>query len=1017
MDSERWKQVDGLLQAVLERPPEQRAEFLRDASAGDEALEREVRSLLASQQEAGSFLESPAMEVAAWALGRQESPELQTQPGSDLLIGRTISHYRLAGKLGGGGMGVVYQAEDLELGRFVALKFLPEELARDAQSLERFRREARAASSLNHANICTIYEIGKTDERSFIVMEFLDGTTLKHRIGGGSLEIEDLVSLAIEIADALEAAHSAGIIHRDIKPANIFLTKRGHAKVLDFGLAKNLGLAKIGSVLDHRADAGETAGPTLTLEEQLTNPGGVVGTVSYMSPEQVRAKPLDPRTDLFSFGVVLYEMATGKLPFRGASSTIVFDSILNHAPTPAVRLNPDLPVEFERIIDKCLEKDRDLRYQHASEIRADLERLKRDSGRETSTRVSTQRARVRAPLGFAAAVTVLLAFLIAGYFYLHRTPKLTDRDTIVLADFENKTGDPVFDGTLRQGLAIQLEQSPFLRIMDDEQVQRDLRLMSVAPASHVTNQIAHDICVRDGATAMIGGSIESLGKNFVITLQATTCRGGATLTREQIQAGDKEHVLSALGTAATAMRAKLGESLNSIQKLNRPLEQATTPSLEALQSYTVGYSEMGQGQFLAAVPLFERAIALDPNFAMAYFMLGVAFENAGDVARSRESTRKAFGFIDRVSEFERDRIATSYYSFDGQSEKAIDANRLGIQNYPRDWGFHNNLSTEYIDLGQFEEGLKEGQEATGLQANVEPPYRRQLDVYICLDRLSEAKQLAERLRAQGLGGARIHQRFLEIAYVDGDAAAAAREIQWFAGKPAEYLSFGLQAANQNALGRRRESSKLYRRAAETAVRRGLRNAAAEFEEADARADALSGNCQTVRRLGRPALALAMCGDSAQAEKLARETSKLFPNGTLWNAVQLPAIRAAIALKRDQPAKAVELLASASPYERAYPEAVYLRGLAYLGLREGAEAAAEFHKILDHKGASWGSAWQHPYWGQFYSLSYLGLARGSALAGDPAKAGKAYQDFLTLWRDADPDVPILQQAKTEYAKLQ
>jgi len=523
--------------------------------------------------------------------------------------------------------------------------------------------------------------------------------------------------------------------------------------------------------------------------------------------------------------------------------------------------------------------------------------------------------------------------------------------------------------------------------------------------------------VREGVAATIDGSIENLGKDYIITLQAITCQGGATLAREQIQAGDKEHVLNALGTASTAMRAKLGESLSSIQKLNRPLEQATTPSLEALQNYTAGYSEMGQGQFLVAVPLFERAIALDPNFAMAYFMLGIAFNNAGDLERSREYTQKAFSLIDRVSEFERDLIAATYYSYDGQSDKAIDAFRLGIQNYPRFWGFHNDLSVEYIDLGQFEEGLKEGREATGLQTNVEPPYRRQLDAYMCLDRLAEAKQLAEKLRAQGLGGARIHQRFLEIAYVEGDDAAAAREIQWFAGKPVEYLSFGLQAANQNALGRRRESSKLYRRAAEISLRHGLRNAAAEFEEADARADALSGNCQTVRRLGRPALALAMCGDAAKAEKLAGETSKLFPNGTLWNAVQLPAIRAAIALKRDQPAKAVELLASASPYDRAYPEAVYLRGLAYLGQRKGAEAAAEFEKILDHKGANWGSAWQHPYWGQFYSLSYLGLARASALAGDTARAGKTFQDFLELWKDADPDIPILIAAKSEYAKLQ
>ncbi len=1007
MDSDRWKQVDNLLHAALERPPARRAEFLRQECAGDRELEREVRSLLASDEQVGSFLDSPAMEVAARDVSDQRSAQQQSNDeNSDFPVGATVSHYRIVGKLGGGGMGVVYKAEDPRLHRFVALKFLSDSLARDPDALLRFQREARAVSALNHPNICTIHDIGEQDGRSFIVMEFLDGTTLKHRIGARQLELETLLSVAGEIADGLEAAHAAGIIHRDIKPANIFVSARDHAKILDFGLAKT-NFVPAGS-------RGMTARPTLTIESELTSEGSAPGTVSYMSPEQVRAKPLDSRTDIFSFGVVLYEMATGKLPFRGDSTGAIFDSILNTTPVPPVRLNPDVPADLERIIDKCLEKDRNLRYQHASDVRTDLQRLKRDSD---SVRVAAATSVPKRWKVIVPAATAVLALLAASYFYLHRKPKLTDQDTIVLADFTNTTGDSVFDGTLRQGLAIQLEQSPFLKIMEDEQVQRDLRLMSVAPASRITNQIAHDICVRDGAAGTIDGSIQSLGKNYVITLQATTCQGGATLAREQIQADDKEHVLNALGTAATTMRARLGESRSSIQKLNRPLEQVTTGSLEALQNYSAGLAELGQGRFLAARPLFERAIALDPNFAMANFYLSVFFNNAGDVGPEVEYERKAFALIGRVSEYERDYIAAGYYESTGELEKAIDVYRLGAGNYPRVWGFHNDLSQNSINLGQFEEGLKEGLEATGLEANVEPPYRRQLDAYICLDRLAEAKQLAEKLRAQGLGGARIHQRFLEMAYVEGDEAAAAREIQWFAGKPVEYLSFGLQAAYRNVHGQRRESSKLYQRAAQTALRQGLRNAATEFEEADARADALSGNCQTVRQLGRPALASALCGDAAQAEKLAAETSKLFPNGIIWNEVQLPGIRTAIALQRDQPAKALELLASASPYERAYPDAVYLRGVAYLALHKGAEAAAEFHKIADHKGANWGSTWQHPFWGQFYSLSYLGLARGSALAGDTSKAGKAYQDFLTLWKDADPDIPILKQALAEYAKLQ
>jgi|HubBroStandDraft_1064217.scaffolds.fasta_scaffold03331_10 DNA-binding winged helix-turn-helix (wHTH) protein len=616
------------------------------------------------------------------------------------------------------------------------------------------------------------------------------------------------------------------------------------------------------------------------------------------------------------------------------------------------------------------------------------------------------------------AVAVLLAL---GAFLLirSRVPAAlgtAGKDSILVADFVNTTGDPVFDDTLRQGLAIQLEQSPFLKIMDDDQMQRVLRRMSLSPAARVTNPVAHEICVREGAAATIDGAIASLGRNYVITLEATRCKDGATLAREQIQAADKEHVLNALGTAATDMRGKLGESLDSIERPDRPPEQATTASLEALQSYTAGHAEMEKSQTLAAIASFERAIQIDPSFAIAYYHLGVAYDNIGDMASSRKFAKEAFRLSDHVSEYERAQIVFSYYRATGEVYKEIDALQLGIRNYPRRWEFPNNLGLVYVDLGRYDEGLKWGLEGTRVQPNIEPPYRRQLDAYICLDRLAEARKLAEKLRAQGLDGVRIHQRFLEMAYVEQDQAAISREIQWFAGKPEEFLSFGLQAADRNVHGQRRESHKLYQRAAETASRLGLRDAAAEFEEADARADALSGNCSTARRLGRPALALAMCGDAAAADKLAAETSKLFPDGTIWTAVQLPEIRAAIALNRDQPDRSVELLASASPYERSYLEASYLRGLAYLRLHKGMEATAEFQKIVDHKGANWGATWVHPNWGQYYSLSYLGLARGFALTGDMVKARKAFQDFLELWKDADPDCPILQRAKAEFGKL-
>jgi predicted Zn-dependent protease len=949
-------------------------------------------------------------------------------PGSSPLIGRTISHYRIVEKIGAGGMGEVYRAHDEQLDRDVALKVLPPGTLADEAARKQFRKEALALAKLNHPNIETVHEFGTEDGVDFLAMELIAGSSISEKLKAGPLPDKEIVRLGMQFAEGLAAAHGQGVVHRDLKPSNLMITPDGRLKILDFGLAK----------LVHH-DLGGDVTRSITVET-----GTISGTVPYMSPEQLRGLPVDARSDIYAAGAVLYEMATCHRPFPQSQSVELMGAILHQAPATPSSLNPRIAAGLESVILKALEKEPSQRYQSARELLIALEGI--SSGVAATASVSSA-----TPAGATTshrrwlllAVTVVVIALAAGGFWWlngRKAHALTEKDTIVLADFTNHTGDPVFDDALREALAADLTQSPFLNILSDAQTGGTLRLMGRAANERLTPEIAREACERVQGKAYLAGSISALGSSYAVSLVAVNCQTGDTMAREQSQAAGKEKVLDALGQAATKLREKLGESLRSIQKFDVPLEQVTTPSLEALQAYSLGLKTMQSKGPQAAIPYFKRAIALDPSFASAYALLGFAYDDLGETGLEIDYKKQAFAQRERASEREKFFIEATYHrGVTGDLGKEAEILELWRQAYPRDPGPWGRLASLDGLLGRFEKSAAETRESmrlsgqtAALTGGLAAAYGNLSESYLFLDRWEEAKTAADAASAENADEMDMHQVRYALALLHGDANAMREQLAWSADKPEfEDPMLFIESETEAAAGHLTKSRDLSLRAAGLAERFDLKEQAADWRAMAALREAFFGNAALALQDAQAALqissarnpqaiaalAFAVAGDPSRAQTLADALNKEYASNTILNSYWLPAIRAQIAMDHNKPADALGLLEAAEPIELSpvvitvdyaclYP--TYVRGQAYLSEHQSAGAAAEFQEYIDHRGLAWNCP--------LSSLAHLGLARAYALQGDTAKARAAYNDFLTLWKDADADIPILIAAKSEYAKL-
>jgi serine/threonine protein kinase/tetratricopeptide (TPR) repeat protein len=984
LNPQKWQQIDSVFHSAAERDGDEQEVFIRDACAGDAEMEREVRALLSADRHADGFLDG--LESTYVSL-------------SGLPPGARVSHYSIVERIGKGGMGVVYKAEDTRLRRFVALKFIAGRSAAEALAIARFRREARSASALNHPHICTVYDIGEHEGTPFLVMEYLEGSTLRERIGGSALPRQTALALATDIADALDAAHRAGIIHRDIKPANIFVTKRGGAKVLDFGLA-------------------QMTRPTDFTDAMVTEPGMVMGTYAYMAPEQAKGLPVDARADIYSFGLVLREMLTGERP-------------------PASMQATELPPELERVASKCTANDPALRYQGAADLHADLVRLGRDADvvPEVPDAASGSKHLRKSRLWIVATATALLLAAGAGYFFTHRKPPLTDKDTIVVGGFANGTDDPALGETLRQGLIVQLRQSPYLSLVSDQKIRTTLTHMGKPADTNLALDTLREVCEIAGAKAMLTGSVSSLGSHYVMNLHAEGCSGGEPLDDQQVEFPNKEQVLNMLSEMAGKFRARAGESLAAIREHNVPLAEATTSSLEALKAYSSALTLNGSRDNERGILLLRRATEIDPAFALAWSILSIEYSGIGEAELSRQAGIRAYQSREHASGPEKFNIDYSYHrNVTGNLEKAWDAVSLWRETYPRDataFGLSGGYAAN--GTGRFEDAEKFTARAIALDPDSLRPYQSAIDAPFHMGRFDDAEKAFKTAVRHGAISPDVLPVEYRLALLQRPADV---ERIWTEnrGKPEFEVVLAHTAGLESArTGRVDQAERYSRQSIELARGEGSLERAAVFEAAPAVWNAFYGNSEAAQKAAESALktfdgrdveyaagfALGLTGDAARAEALADKLNKEHPEDTQVQSSYVPTLRALAALQKNNPRKAVELLEPNRRYELGIPPLafnhfygnlypVYVRGLAYMSMKRGEDAAGEFNRMLAYPGLTAGDPVE--------AAARRQLARAWAIAGNMDKAKNAYRDFLLMWKDANPGLPMRNEASAEAANL-